>query len=459
VTSDYQTLEQLLADFVAAKEVGLLIEGPTPAERRRLAVEMGRPVGVRKGVAAVRPWSRRARLLAGLAVLLALAAGLSGLSGRRVPPDASGDHEAARGPDPSGRPSAAFLDGRGRLLAVEEETRWALLDAARGRVRLDRGELFVELPPDADLRADIETPAATATAVGTSFCVRYGETLAGDRRPFLTVVVLGGFVTVRNAHGWALGGAGEVVLADGGSAPRRLSGAPPRARGAPPEQGWWRFGNVLGLLHRPEVLAELRLTEGQKARLRPPAGEDCREVRRFFGDLYSVSAEERPRKAAEFRAAQEKRLAEVLDGDQQRRLGQILLQQQGYAALASPDVADLLRLSAEQRRQVEAVTRELGQARRAAFSWGPWGGPDFGRRLDEVRQREAERLAALLTEEQKERWRSLTGRPFQLEPRAGDWRDWWDAGNWMDGREPWRVPENWRGPWGPGGWRDRRPGR
>src|SRR5262249_45856444 len=278
------------------------------------------------------------------------------------------------------------------------------------------GELFVDLPAGEDVRADIETPAGTATALGTTFYAHYGEAPNLPDGPFLTVAVVGGFVEVRNHHRPALVGARGVALAEGNSAPKRHSGLPLLGT-EPPERGWWRFGNVLGMLHRPEVQAELKLTAEQKAKLLKPAGDDRREHGKFFREMYSVLPDERARKAAEFRAEQEKQIAEILDAGQQRRLGQILLQQQGYSALANPEGADLLHLSEEQRKRVESVTREINQTRRSTFFGGGRNWQEASQRLAELGQKESEQLAAVLTAAQQDQWRSLLGEPFALERR------------------------------------------
>lgn len=199
------------------------------------------------------------------------------------------------------------------------------------------------------------------------------------------------------------------------------------------------------MLQRPEVQAELKLTDEQKARLIKPSGDDRRHMGMFFRDLYSVPAEERARKAADFRGVQEKKIAEVLDAAQQRRLGQLLLQQQGLSALAQKEVADQLKLSDDQRREVDAAIKVIGPARRSVFPRGPGNWQEIGKRMDELREKETKMLEALLTDAQKQQWQALTGEPFKLK-QVGDWRDWWDSGPWMDGRDP----ENWRGGWGPG---------
>jgi len=455
VNPDYDLLERLLADHAAARACGLLTEKrvfpfplpPAQPKARRRWLHVAATVAV--GFA----------LAAGLASFL-----LSILASREPEQPEYGSApvaDAPGSPTPNDVPAQElpqFLNGRGQLIPTSAATRYTLVNAAHGQVRLERGELFVELPEDTEMRADIETPVGTATALGTRFFAHYEETAAPPRLPFLTIAVLGGFVEVRNAHGRALAGAGEVVLADGESAPMRHAGAPYLDKASAPERAWWRFGNVLGTFTRPEVQADLKITDAQKVRLHRPSSDDQRTMGQFFRDLYDLPPDVRPRQAGAFRGVQEKRIADVLDAAQQRRLGQIVLQQQGYAALQYPELADALSLMEGQRRRVDAVVKEFNSVRRPGFARGGWVAPEAGKRLDELRRQEGEKLEALLTDAQKEQWRTLIGKPLQMERRPNDGRFWWDGGNGIDGPDRWRAPE--QGPpwqWGPNGWRGRQP--
>jgi hypothetical protein len=440
-------LERLLAEHADADACGLLADGPTVAERDRFDREVARFTAPAKPAFG---WSRL--VWPGVAAAMAVGVALWGFFGGE--PTRAPDAEQIRDRKAQDVPLVTFLGGRGKLLPVGHDTRYTLVDAAR--VRLEKGELLVELPDGEGLVADIETAAGTATALGTGFYAHYagaGEPLPGS---FLTVAVLGGFVEVRNPHGSALAGAGEVVFADQRSAPRRQPGTPAASL---PERAWWRFGNVPGLLQRSEVQSELKLTDEQKEKLRRPAGDDWRE----FGKFFRVPAEQRSKKAAEFRAAQEEQIAEILDAGQQRRLGQILLQQRGLAALADDKVSETLGLSPKQRQSAASAIKEVGSSRRSLFS-GKGKGKDMGKWMAEQRRQEDKKLAALLTESQREQWRELIGTPFELQRSAGDWRDWWDApgfGWWESGKwTDWRDADPGRsrpGPgWGPGPpWRDR----
>jgi serine/threonine protein kinase len=105
----------------------------------------------------------------------------------------------------------------------------------------------------------------------------------------------------------------------------------------------------------------------------------------------------------------EKTIAEVLDGRQRARLRQIALQVQGTFAFRDPEVIDALGLSAAQRQKARQAEAEA----MAGFFAGPQPGRPMGQEPPErFVQAPVERLVALLSDEQKRKWRALTGEPF-----------------------------------------------
>ena len=91
------------------------------------------------------------------------------------------------------------------------------------RVRLRSGELYVAVDPGAGGFV-IETPAATATALGTRFYVRARQTKGEgemNARHLTTVLVVAGAVQLANPWGSATGSAGEALAAAQGSAPKK----------------------------------------------------------------------------------------------------------------------------------------------------------------------------------------------------------------------------------------------
>jgi len=125
------------------------------------------------------------------------------------------------------------------------------------------------------------------------------------------------------------------------------------------------------MVYRPEVQAELRLTASQKSRLQQPNKEELRKMGKFFQGLRSVPRSEWAKRSTEFCAAQQQKLDEFLDAGQLQRLRQITLQQEGYFALARPEIADELRITPEQRAQLAAILKKLGVDYRSLLKGSP----------------------------------------------------------------------------------------
>lgn len=151
------------------------------------------------------------------------------------------------------------------------------------------------------------------------------------------------------------------------------------------------------LLTRQDVRADLQVTAEQAA-----------AVDRMIHDLYRRAESIRgkgntPEAVAERRAiddAQRDGIRAILSPEQQSRLVQIDLQWEGPSALVTRrSLTEALGLSAEQTGAIQAAVR----TRRAQ---GP-NRPDAERVL-------AETALAALTPEQRERWKTLLGRPFSV---------------------------------------------
>lgn len=297
----------------------------------------------------------------------------------------------------SGTTPVNILDGRGRLLPVTRETVFTLIDAARGQVRLDEGELLVEIQPGSGARAEVHTSAG----VVRSRCPFLAH-CASKKEPagtLLVVAPLGGEVEVSNRHGQTVCDAGEVVFVVAESAPERHS-----------EHGGTAcpFASALGLVYRPEVQRELKLTEEQKTRLQQPGQEELRKVCDFFRGLRSVPKTEWTKQSTEFCAAQQQKLAGVLDAGQQKRLRQIALQQEGFFAVARPEVASELKLTPKQTARVQAILREFGEWYRSAPK------EEMVQRLQERQRQATDAIAGVLMDEQRKQWELLIGERFSL---------------------------------------------
>lgn len=301
-----------------------------------------------------------------------------------------------------------ILRGEGRVIPVGADTQFQLVDAARGQLRLERGAIYVELKAGAGLQAEVVTPAGKATAKGTRFCAHVAEPSEGSSHPFLAVAILDGAVAVSNDHGEAVADAGELVLARRSSAPEKLADSS-TLHG---QQSCCPFVSTLGLIYRPDVQAELKLTEAQQQQFGTPGAAELQDICRFFRGLQALPHRECVKRAEEFRHAQQRKLQELLSPEQLDRLRQIGVHQEGWFSLARPEVAAAIGMNEDQRQQVRDVLHDFSQAHQAL---GTENVKDP--RFAALRRQTLDRLAALLTKEQKARWHDHAGQPFPARQR------------------------------------------
>lgn len=172
---------------------------------------------------------------------------------------------------------------------------------------------------------------------------------------------------------------------------------------------------MVGLLRSPQVQQELKLTDEQKQKLQE-VGEQIREkMRGVMQKLRDLPPEERRKQLQALREEMEKQLTAVLKEPQMKRLKQIALQVEGYAALARPEIAKQIGLTKEQSRKVEEILRQAREKGRELFQQRPPDQQAIRQKMQEIRRWVDEQIQPLLTDEQKKKWQELIGEPFKLE--------------------------------------------
>jgi serine/threonine protein kinase len=168
----------------------------------------------------------------------------------------------------------------------------------------------------------------------------------------------------------------------------------------------------LVLVRRPDVQRELDLTSVQRDQVARLLGEQWFPQREEHFRGPQRSAVEEDRQGFLTLARQnEKALAEILNEQQLRRLEQMALQSQGHLAFYEKHVIDALQLTAEQQQKIRRIEAEIF----GKMSHGPRGKGGRGGHphpMEEYAKQAAERILLLLDEEQKVKWRELTGEPF-----------------------------------------------
>lgn len=173
------------------------------------------------------------------------------------------------------------------------------------------------------------------------------------------------------------------------------------------------FGGRMFLLRRPDVQMELKVTDDQKKQLME-AGEKFRASGQELREkLQNASMEERMKLLAERTAEETRVLGGILNKDQQTRLRQLVLQQQGLTAAAQPDVADELKLTDDQKTKVREIVAGHLRSVRELFQGG--ANADAREKFLALTRETSGKVEAILTGEQKTRWKEMQGAEFKFQ--------------------------------------------
>ena len=167
-----------------------------------------------------------------------------------------------------------------------------------------------------------------------------------------------------------------------------------------------RAAGELYLLIQPTALDDLRLDEGQRAKVAELSARAGRRWMEAFGDPGRLAPPaERVRLALEQARANEAEVDAILTPPQRVRLRQIALQSEGPAAFREPEVVEALGLTPGQRERIRAIEEEtlFGQMREM----------QSGKPLEDAGKPAMGRILAVLTAEQARRWNELAGDPIR----------------------------------------------
>src|ERR1700732_5251144 len=178
--------------------------------------------------------------------------------------------------------------------------------------------------------------------------------------------------------------------------------------------GQGMMGGPMMLLNQPSVQQELKISDEQKQQIHEAAAK----LRQSAGDLQGLDPSERQQKAQEMAREGERAASKILHRDQMKRLKEISLQVQGARAFSSPDFANALGLTDEQKEKIKAAEGSRGQRGQPP----PGSDPEaMRRRMEEMRKANLDKVMNILTPGQKAKYKEMTGEPFtgKLEPPGG----------------------------------------
>lgn len=185
--------------------------------------------------------------------------------------------------------------------------------------------------------------------------------------------------------------------------------------------GFGGAGLAATLTFNRQLQEELKMDEDQLNKLREAQTGMADELRDILGKLRDASPEERTGIMRKLGETQTKAVHSVLKPQQIKRLNQIENQQAGLNMYTKEDVQKSLKLSEEQIDKIKVIAGDLQKDTRE-LRGGGGGGRGFGRvdpqvqrKIDALQKEAQEKIEDLLTSDQKNLVKDLTGEPFKLD--------------------------------------------
>lgn len=188
--------------------------------------------------------------------------------------------------------------------------------------------------------------------------------------------------------------------------------------------GWMKSEDIIRQLNRDTVQKELRLTPEQTKATKALYAEYNSFFRKESG-MFKEGRNNMMRQFHQLRKRISRQLEALLTPEQEKRLGQICLQQRGVYAFTDPEVRKRLKLSDEQKTQIDNVFKKSSKSRHFPPPWRR-GGMSGKFKFPKKGPNPLPTILNLLTKEQRAAWEQMLGQPFE-------------GGN----------PFVWRGPFGP----------
>jgi len=205
------------------------------------------------------------------------------------------------------------------------------------------------------------------------------------------------------------------------------------------------FGGIAGLLRNESVQKELKMDKGQVDKTAEAVKKVQDKHADEFTKLRDLQQEERRTKSAELNrtvsAETLTAVSEVLKPEQVTRLKEIELQQAGVSAFTRADVEKALALNDEQKTKLKAISDESSTKMRELFGGGRGQGGGAGgarpprgqggargagqnqEKITALRKEMNEKAVAVLTDDQKKMWKTMTGEAFTVAPRTPPKKD------------------------------------
>jgi Spy/CpxP family protein refolding chaperone len=163
----------------------------------------------------------------------------------------------------------------------------------------------------------------------------------------------------------------------------------------------------LMLLRQQSVQDELKLSKDQVDQIDAFAEGQWKKAQ----DIHQLEPEKAKPKWEELGKANEKFIADTLKPEQHKRLEQIGMHVAGVIWVLDPKVSKGLSLTDDQKTKIrelhKAARKEVEEVMHSADKAGREG------KMEELKKAHRKELYAILTEEQKAKWKEMAGEPFK----------------------------------------------
>jgi hypothetical protein len=165
-------------------------------------------------------------------------------------------------------------------------------------------------------------------------------------------------------------------------------------------------GDRLALLRSKDVQADLKLTAQQIKKIEELDANTKKVVEGMKGiELF--------KKLSELSKANNKAIEDLLNGEQNKRVGQLELQQRGPLAFFDAKVRQELGLDQQHFTQIQMLLADSGKRLADAFKDAKGDLQEMQKRMSQIYREMVDEIVKSLTPEQKAKWKALVGEPFK----------------------------------------------
>ena len=213
---------------------------------------------------------------------------------------------------------------------------------------------------------------------------------------------------MRTLARWILSAALVVAAVGSAQAQRPGGGFPGGGMGMGANQ------NLKSLLVSNKPLQEeLKVGEEQAAKLKEFADKQS-EAMKGFAQFGGDEEEQIARMEIQLKLMKERVafMKTTLNAEQHKRLGQIEKQQMGMGAFSNAKIAKELAITDEQTEKIKTINTDMTKEMREMFSGG--FDAEAQKKVASLRSETQEKIEKSLTEDQRKKWKEMTGEAFDL---------------------------------------------